>query len=113
MLALIFSSEIGFLVFPYMFLAISQWPFSSIDSGHRSAHTLTAHRRQIHLPNIVLVTIDTTRADRMGFLGSKHGLSVTVAFGTAAPLESRTVPSKVPVTACRERNLRDKRKPNR
>src|SRR5271156_1465222 len=27
------------------------------------------------LPNIVLITLDTTRADRMGFLGSKRGLT--------------------------------------
>ena len=26
-------------------------------------------------PNIVLVTLDTTRADRMGFLGSERGLT--------------------------------------
>src|SRR5437588_9704887 len=26
-------------------------------------------------PNIVLITLDTTRADRMGFLGSKLGLT--------------------------------------
>src|SRR6476620_7190532 len=26
-------------------------------------------------PNIVLITLDTTRADRMGFLGSKQGLT--------------------------------------
>src|ERR1700752_5076099 len=26
-------------------------------------------------PNIVLITLDTTRADRMGFLGSKRGLT--------------------------------------
>lgn len=26
-------------------------------------------------PNIVLITLDTTRADRMGFLGSEHGLT--------------------------------------
>jgi len=27
------------------------------------------------LPNIILITVDTTRADRMGFLGSKRGLT--------------------------------------
>src|SRR6266513_2657271 len=27
------------------------------------------------LPNIVLITLDTTRADRMGFLGSKRGVT--------------------------------------
>src|SRR2546430_12159511 len=26
-------------------------------------------------PNIILITLDTTRADRMGFLGSEHGLT--------------------------------------
>ena len=26
-------------------------------------------------PNIILITVDTTRADRMGFLGSKSGLT--------------------------------------
>ena len=29
----------------------------------------------IALPNILLITLDTTRADRMGFLGSKRGLT--------------------------------------
>jgi arylsulfatase A-like enzyme/Tfp pilus assembly protein PilF len=28
-----------------------------------------------HLPNVILITLDTTRADRMGFLGSKRGLT--------------------------------------
>src|SRR6202165_5745033 len=26
-------------------------------------------------PNVILITVDTTRADRMGFLGSKRGLT--------------------------------------
>src|ERR1700738_1756223 len=26
-------------------------------------------------PNIVFITVDTTRADRMGFLGNRHGLT--------------------------------------
>jgi choline-sulfatase len=29
----------------------------------------------VNAPNIVLITLDTTRADRMGFLGSKRGLT--------------------------------------
>ena len=28
-----------------------------------------------HAPNIILITLDTTRADRMGFLGSRRGLT--------------------------------------
>jgi choline-sulfatase len=35
-------------------------PVASLDSTH---------------PNIILITLDTTRADRMGFLGSKRGLT--------------------------------------
>jgi arylsulfatase A-like enzyme/Flp pilus assembly protein TadD len=34
-------------------------------------HELTAQKK----PNVVLVTLDTTRADRMGFLGSTRGLT--------------------------------------
>jgi arylsulfatase A-like enzyme/Flp pilus assembly protein TadD len=30
---------------------------------------------QAEAPNIILITVDTTRADRMGFLGSKHGVT--------------------------------------
>ena len=37
-----------------------------------SALDPTAH--SVH-PNIILITLDTTRADRMGFLGSKRGLT--------------------------------------
>jgi arylsulfatase A-like enzyme/Flp pilus assembly protein TadD len=35
-------------------------PAAAVDSSH---------------PNIILITLDTTRADRMGFLGSKRGLT--------------------------------------
>jgi len=30
---------------------------------------------ETHPPNVILITLDTTRADRMGFLGSKRGLT--------------------------------------
>ena len=35
----------------------------------------TAARKPDTRPNIILITLDTTRADRMGFLGSKRGLT--------------------------------------
>ena len=35
----------------------------------------TASTAWAEAPNIILVTVDTTRADRMGFLGSKRGLT--------------------------------------
>src|SRR5437899_940051 len=38
---------------------------------------LLAARLPVHAeaPNIVFITVDTTRADRMGFLGNTHGLT--------------------------------------
>jgi choline-sulfatase len=42
---------------------------SPAPSKARAASTDTTH------PNIILITLDTTRADRMGFLGSKRGLT--------------------------------------
>jgi arylsulfatase A-like enzyme/Flp pilus assembly protein TadD len=40
-----------------------------------AASTLAAVQPNIVQPNVVLITLDTTRADRMGFLGSKRGLT--------------------------------------
>jgi arylsulfatase A-like enzyme/cytochrome c-type biogenesis protein CcmH/NrfG len=50
-------------------------------------------------PNIVLITIDTTRADRMGFLGSKRGLTPNLdALARQSTVFSRAY-SQVPLTA--------------
>jgi arylsulfatase A-like enzyme/Tfp pilus assembly protein PilF len=44
--------------------------FAATPNGaKRASHTRTK------LPNIILITLDTTRADRMGFLGSERGLT--------------------------------------
>ena len=40
----------------------------------RAVHTASPGKRDTR-PNIILITLDTTRADRMGFLGSKRGLT--------------------------------------
>src|SRR5712675_373375 len=37
--------------------------------------TKKAPMASVATPNIILITLDTTRADRMGFLGSKRGLT--------------------------------------
>ncbi len=42
--------------------------------GSALASTAPAHPVPAH-PNIILITLDTTRADRMGFLGSQRGLT--------------------------------------
>src|SRR3954447_2722901 len=41
-------------------------------------------------PNVVLITLDTTRADRMGFLGSARGLTPSLdAFARTASVFTR------------------------
>ncbi|MGA7576503.1 MAG: sulfatase-like hydrolase/transferase [Terriglobales bacterium] len=50
-------------------------------------------------PNIILITIDTTRADRMGFLGSKRGLTPNLdALARASVVFTRAY-SQAPLTA--------------
>ncbi len=49
---------------------------SSVAAQHPAQPRKTPpHRSSPQYPNIVLITLDTTRADRMGFLGSKRGLT--------------------------------------
>jgi len=49
-------------------------------------------------PNILLITLDTTRADRMGFLGSKRGLTPALdAFARSATVFTRAY-AQAPVT---------------
>src|SRR6266699_2989968 len=49
-------------------------------------------------PNVVLITLDTTRADRMGFLGSDRGLTPNLdALARAATVFSRAY-AQVPLT---------------
>src|SRR3954471_12778818 len=44
-------------------------------AGCLSAHASPPPKAPASHPNIVLITLDTTRADRMGFLGSERGLT--------------------------------------
>ncbi len=46
--------------------------WSALNVALVLAASLAAHAEA---PNIVFITVDTTRADRMGFLGSKHGVT--------------------------------------
>src|SRR6202047_3315503 len=61
----LFRSLAVLLIFEVCFAAraprvLRKSPAVAVDSAH---------------PNIILITLDTTRADRMGFLGSKRGLT--------------------------------------
>lgn len=51
-------------------------PARTQTKAKTSRNQAPAHKpAEIPHPNIILITLDTTRADRMGFLGSKRGLT--------------------------------------
>jgi choline-sulfatase len=55
-------------------------------------------RGQARLPDILLITLDTTRADRMGFLGSTRGLTPSLdAFANTAAVFTRAY-AQAPIT---------------
>src|SRR5580658_7599744 len=58
-------------------LAAAVGPPGAVPTNSAPVHTAPpkAVPANIALPNIVLITLDTTRADRMGFLGSERGLT--------------------------------------
>src|SRR5216684_8953269 len=61
---------------------------SSSSQGERAANT----------PNVLLITLDTTRADRMGFLGSTRGLTPALdAFARTATVFTRAY-AQAPIT---------------
>jgi hypothetical protein len=47
--------------------------FGCATAGHPQQHP--AAKPATRRPNIILITLDTTRADRMDFLGSDRGLT--------------------------------------
>src|SRR6202521_5335732 len=71
-----------------MLLASPAWP---------ALQTASKHSPPPH-PNVVLITLDTTRADRMGFLGSDRGLTPNLdALAHVALVFSRAY-AQVPLT---------------
>src|SRR5262249_10177000 len=70
----------------------------SLSKVQRSAHAQTR-------PNILLVTLDTVRADRMGFLGSRRGLTPSLdAFATGAVVFTRAY-AQAPITTASHATL--------
>jgi arylsulfatase A-like enzyme/Tfp pilus assembly protein PilF len=68
-----------------------------LAAGWARAQTLPKHGASPH-PNVVLITLDTTRADRMGFLGSDRGLTPSLdALARGATIFSRAY-AQVPLT---------------
>jgi len=56
--------------------AVMRWLLLAVALAARAvAAAPTAPSANLKSPNIILITLDTTRADRMGFLGSPRGLT--------------------------------------
>lgn len=55
--------------------AVAATPAKGPSSSSNPKAPASAHSSASKFPNILLVTLDTTRADRMGFLGSTRGLT--------------------------------------
>ncbi len=60
--------------FPLFFLCVFFCLAAQLPDGSTSAK-VAQHQSHSLRPNIILITLDTTRADRMGFLGSTRGLT--------------------------------------
>lgn len=76
---------------------ILAWMFFLAVPAWTAAQTPPTHRSPPH-PNVVLITLDTTRADRMGFLGSDRGLTPSLdALARGATIFSRAY-AQVPLT---------------
>src|SRR5262249_52079011 len=70
-------------------------------NASRAAHPRTDAKplgKISQLPNIVLITLDTTRADRMGFLGSTSGLTPNLDVMARQALVFSHAFSHVPIT---------------
>jgi arylsulfatase A-like enzyme/Tfp pilus assembly protein PilF len=57
-----------------LLLAASGWCAEQRPQPHKPSDFANTSTKSRH-PNIILITVDTTRADRMGFLGSTRGLT--------------------------------------
>jgi len=60
------------LVWRFLLVFVLSKSFALATNGTTAKKATTA---RTVLPNIILITLDTTRADRMGFLGSERGLT--------------------------------------
>lgn len=58
----------------------------------------TSFSASANLPNVILITLDTTRADRMGFLGSKRGLTPNLDFVAREAIVFERTYTQAPLT---------------
>jgi hypothetical protein len=83
---------------------LALWFFLLLIIWNGSSPAFAATPNAEH-PNIILITLDTTRADRMGFLGSKRGLTPNLdAVASKSVVFERTY-SHVPLTTASHATL--------
>jgi arylsulfatase A-like enzyme/Tfp pilus assembly protein PilF len=90
-----------FLAAGMLICAAPHTGFTQTHSARAPAHAGSGQATEAHRqpPNIVLITIDTARADRMGFMGSKLGLTPNLdAFAKNATVFTHAY-SQVPLTS--------------
>src|ERR1700686_2825512 len=74
------------------------WFVASAMAGTAAPQRPAPQPPKTVLPNVILITLDTTRADRMGFLGSERGLTPNLdALARQAAVFSRAY-AQVPLT---------------
>jgi arylsulfatase A-like enzyme/Flp pilus assembly protein TadD len=99
----------GFSLLLFLFLPISSWTAQPPQSGRQTpqkpaskqvTHASAAKTglKASQLPNIILITLDTTRADRMGFLGSTRGVTPNLDAIAKQALVFPHAYSHVPIT---------------
>jgi arylsulfatase A-like enzyme/Flp pilus assembly protein TadD len=84
------------LVLVLSFLASAQTRGAS-GQTHKSGSVENRSEHAAH-PNIILITLDTTRADRMGFLGSRRGLTPNLDVVARQAVVFQHAYSHVPLT---------------
>jgi arylsulfatase A-like enzyme/Tfp pilus assembly protein PilF len=95
--SLLFSMVGRRFVLPVFVLLLFCW------NGSQAAFAATPPKNQ--RPNIILITLDTTRADRMGFLGSKRGLTPNLDEVASKGVVFERTYSHVPLTTASHATL--------
>jgi arylsulfatase A-like enzyme/thioredoxin-like negative regulator of GroEL len=95
--SLLFSMVGRRFVLPVFVLLLFCW------NGSLAAFAATPPKNQ--RPNIILITLDTTRADRMGFLGSKRGLTPNLDEVASKGVVFERTYSHVPLTTASHATL--------
>ena len=77
MCARLFSFPMQYVRSFFILLIFASNASSATNEQYKKVPHPTGRTRvsALHSPNIILITLDTTRADRMGFLGSQRGLT--------------------------------------